>query len=58
MLAQKLLNRIHNPSHVLIKWVANEGFRIKTMIESFYDRWYETWGPAIGEGQCKFAGRC
>ncbi|UDD57886.1 hypothetical protein AFCA_005363 [Aspergillus flavus] len=23
---------------------------IKTMIESFYDRWYETWGPAIGEG--------
>ncbi|KAE8377699.1 Zn(II)2Cys6 transcription factor [Aspergillus bertholletiae] len=24
---------------------------IKTMIESFYDRWYETWGPAIGEGQ-------
>ncbi|KAF5865849.1 hypothetical protein ETB97_001916 [Aspergillus alliaceus] len=24
---------------------------IKTMIESFYDRWYETWAPAIGEGQ-------
>lgn len=23
------------------------------MIESFYDRWYETWGPAIGEGHCK-----
>ncbi|ODM17096.1 hypothetical protein SI65_07495 [Aspergillus cristatus] len=24
---------------------------IKTMIESFYDRWYATWAPAIGEGQ-------
>ncbi|PWY85097.1 Zn(II)2Cys6 transcription factor [Aspergillus heteromorphus CBS 117.55] len=24
---------------------------IKTMIESFYDQWYETWAPAIGEGQ-------
>lgn len=23
------------------------------MIESFYDRWYATWAPAIGEGQCK-----
>ncbi|KAE8362492.1 hypothetical protein BDV27DRAFT_166188 [Aspergillus caelatus] len=26
---------------------------IKTTIESFYDRWYETWGPAIGEGHYK-----
>ncbi|KAG2418523.1 hypothetical protein HFD88_001624 [Aspergillus terreus] len=24
---------------------------IKTMIESFYDRWYEMWAPEIGEGQ-------
>ncbi|KAE8336875.1 hypothetical protein BDV24DRAFT_154791 [Aspergillus arachidicola] len=32
---------------------AAQSFRIKTMIESFYDRWYETWGPAIGEGHCK-----
>ncbi|KAE8148600.1 hypothetical protein BDV25DRAFT_15532 [Aspergillus avenaceus] len=24
---------------------------IKTKIEAFYDRWYETWAPAIGEGQ-------
>ncbi|KAF7593030.1 hypothetical protein BBP40_012117 [Aspergillus hancockii] len=24
---------------------------IKIMIENFYDRWYETWAPAIGEGQ-------
>lgn len=23
------------------------------MIESFYDRWYATWAPAIGEGQCE-----
>ncbi|PYH88494.1 Zn(II)2Cys6 transcription factor [Aspergillus ellipticus CBS 707.79] len=26
---------------------------IKTMIESFYDQWYETWAPAIGEGQSR-----
>ncbi|KAL2816756.1 hypothetical protein BJX63DRAFT_135355 [Aspergillus granulosus] len=24
---------------------------IKSMIESFYDEWYEAWTPAIGEGQ-------
>ncbi|KAB8217558.1 hypothetical protein BDV33DRAFT_193493 [Aspergillus novoparasiticus] len=35
---------------------AAQSFRIKTMIESFYDRWYETWGPAIGEGSLVLAG--
>ncbi|KAL2836205.1 Zn(II)2Cys6 transcription factor [Aspergillus pseudoustus] len=26
---------------------------IKSMIESFYDEWYESWTPAIGEGQSR-----
>ncbi|KAL4993709.1 hypothetical protein BDV10DRAFT_178433 [Aspergillus recurvatus] len=26
---------------------------IKTMIESFYTEWYETWAPEIGEGQSR-----
>lgn len=28
------------------------------MIESFYDRWYATWAPAIGEGECKHVTIC
>jgi hypothetical protein len=26
---------------------------IKTIIESFYDRWYATWSLSIGEGESK-----
>ncbi|PLB44654.1 hypothetical protein P170DRAFT_368185 [Aspergillus steynii IBT 23096] len=49
----ELFHRVRSncDSHQIADTGSEAAQSIKTMIESFYDKWYETWAPAIGEGQ-------